>query len=168
MTGLQGKPRVIPGIVLAAGILSAALAVRYASTAPGPARVSPEDARLQRALDGLGDATSEAASRLESRVAEARSRLGFSRDVGSWFDEWSGNWTVLARSSESYPGLEVRHYALSYNHPVLGSWPGIVGTIGTLCARPGLSVDSLCLEAGPEGSDAFVEAQLTLTVRLRP
>ena len=82
--------------------------------------------------------------------------------------EWSGHWTVLTRSAEHFPDLEIRHYALACVDPTLGAWSEIVATIGRLCAQPGLSVDSLVLAAAPDGSDAFAQAQVTLTARLRP
>ncbi len=62
----------------------------------------------------------------------------------------------------------MRHYALAYAQPSLGAWSDIVQALRAMEAEPGVSVDSFVLAAAPDGSDAFTQAQLTLTARLRP
>jgi hypothetical protein len=74
---------------------------------------------------------------------------------------------LLAQSTDRFPDLEVRHWALAYPHPTLGSWSDIVQTVRRLCAEPGVTIDSLVLAAAPDGSDAFTQAQITVTARLR-
>jgi hypothetical protein len=160
--------RAAPWLALAVGAVSAAFAVWFAGTRPGPESVPPADADLQRKLEGLADATPEAASSLESKVSSALARLCGTGDFDARIGTLYGGWTVLAQSEDSLPGLETRHYALACDHPRLRAWPDIVRTVGALCDQPGVTVDSLSLESGPEGDGDFSEAQITLTVRLRP
>ena len=156
------------GIICAAGILSCAVAGAYTWSRPAPSPVAPEDAALQRQWDALGDATPESLSQLEAQVTAARARLPHARDFETWMAGWSENWTRLVSATDRDGDLERRRYALAYNHPTLRAWPDIVRTVKTLCAEPGLTLDSLSLSAAPDGSDAFVQAQITLTARLRP
>jgi hypothetical protein len=158
----------VAGLICAAGLFSAAGAAYYALSSPARLAPAPDAAALQADLAGLGDATPAALSRLRLRVSDTRARLPSPGDFEAWMRGWSGNWTVLARSDDTGPDLVVRRYAMAFNHPGLGAWSDIVGTVRTLCSEPGLTVDSLSLAAAPDGADAFVEAQITLTVRLRP
>jgi hypothetical protein len=158
----------IVGAISVAGILGCAGSISYSLTRPIPNLVPPEDAGLQRERELLRGATPQAASNLESRLAVERALLPAAAGFDAWLARECGDWTVLASATDRYPGLEVRRYALACNHPTLRSWPGILQTTRVLCTRPGLSVDSLSLAAAPDGSDAFVQAQITLTARLRP
>jgi hypothetical protein len=101
-------------------------------------------------------------------LAAARAALRPAAAFDAWLQGWGPCWKVRAHSSEREPGLEVRHYALAYEPAPLGAWSDIVRTLQALAAEPGLSVDRLVLAAAPDGADAFTQAQLTLTARLRP
>jgi hypothetical protein len=129
--------------------------------------MAPADAALERRLAALHDATPQAMDALAARVSAARGRLQSAADFDAAMRDWSRNWTALVSSDDHYPGLEVRRYALACSHPEFRAWPDIVATVKILCAQPGLTLDSLTL-AAPAGSEAFVEAQITLTARLRP
>jgi hypothetical protein len=103
----------------------------------------------------------------ERAVSAARAQLPSRSDFDDGSQGWSRHWIVLAQSADRLPDVELRHYALAYDHPSLGSWSDIVETLRRLCAENGVTVDSLALAAAPDGSDAFAEAQITLTARLR-
>jgi hypothetical protein len=154
-------------MVCAAGMLSAAFSGYYARSRPEPAPVAPEDSALQGQLAGLEDSSPGILARLESDVSAARALLPLQKDFDAWMGGWPGSWTVLAHSEELRPGFEARHYALAFNHPELRSWSDIVRTVEAICSEPGVTLDSLSLAASPEGTDAFAEAQITLTIRLR-
>lgn len=104
---------------------------------------------------------------LEAQLAAARAALRPAGAFEAWWRAWSRSWNLLAQSTEREPGLEVRHYALAYAQPRLGAWSDLVRALQLLGTEPGLTVDSLVL-AAPEGAEAFTQAQLTLTARLRP
>jgi len=108
-----------------------------------------------------------AAAALVAQVAAARAALRPAEAFDTWMRGWSRHWTCLARTAEMAPDLEVRHYALAYAQPRLGSWSDIVQTLQLLGAAPGVTVDSLALTAAPDGADAFTRARIGLTARLR-
>jgi hypothetical protein len=128
----------------------------------------PAPARADGPKPALLPDTASALSTLEDQLLDARARLPSAQAFEHGLAEGCGFWTVLTRSAERFPDLEIRHYALARVRPPLGAWSEIVATIRLLCAQPGLSVDSLVLAAAPDGSDAFAQAQVTLTARLRP
>jgi hypothetical protein len=107
------------------------------------------------------------ADQWKEMVASARTQLPAEGDFTVVAEPWNRHWIVLAQSDDRFPDIEVRHRALAYPHPTLGSWTDIVQTVRGLCAEPGVSVDSLVLAAAPDGTDAFTQAQLTVTARLR-
>jgi hypothetical protein len=109
-----------------------------------------------------------AAGALDPAVAEARAALRPAPAFDAWLRGWSPRWRILAHSAEASPEVELRHYALAYAQPTLGAWSDIVQAVRAAEAEPGVSVDSLVLAAAPDGADAFAQAQLTLTARLRP
>ncbi len=109
-----------------------------------------------------------AAGALEADLAAARARLRPAAAFDAWLRGWSPHWGVLASSGEHSPEVELRHCALAYAQPSLGAWSDIVQAVRAMEAEPGVSVDSLVLAAAPDGADAFTQAQLTLTARLRP
>jgi hypothetical protein len=156
------------GLFVAAGILATGLSVGYAWSQPPPAALAPADAALEKQLAALRETAPQPIDPLAIRVSAARDRLPSATGFEARMRDWSRNWTTLARSADRYDDIEVRHYALSYSRPALGAWPDIVKTVEILCAQPGLTLDSLSLAAAPEGTDAFVQAQITLTARLRP
>jgi len=165
---LHGRRPWAAGLVFIAGVLGCAASLSYSLTRPALSRVSPEDAGLRRECNLLRGATPQAVSRLEDQLSIARESLPAAPDFEAWLARECGNWTSLASATDRYPGLEVRHYALAYSHPTLRAWSDILQTARSLCARPGVSVDSFSLAAAPDGADAFVQAQITLTARLRP
>jgi hypothetical protein len=128
---------------------------------------SPEGDGGSKARPLPADAGPIAAGQWKELVSSARARLPAERDFKREAEPWNRHWTVLAQSTDRFPDLEVRHWALAYPHPTLGSWSDIVQTVRSLCAEPGVTVDSLVLAAAPDGSDAFTQAQLTVTARLR-
>jgi hypothetical protein len=168
MTMLHEVPTKAALLILSAGVLGCGLSASYHLSRPRPPAISQEDARLRDQWHVLRNATPERISRLEDELSMARAALPAAATFDDWLSRLSANWTVLASATERYPGLVVRRYALAYNHPTLRSWPDIVGTVKILCMEPGLTLDSLSLAAAPGGADAFVQAQLTLTARLRP
>jgi hypothetical protein len=113
------------------------------------------------------DAGIVAAGQWGERVSGARARLPAEKDFKVEAEPWNRKWTVLIQSVDRLPDLEIRHWALAYPHPTLGSWSEVVQTVRGLCAEPGVTIDSLVLAAAPDGSDAFTQAQLTVTARLR-
>jgi hypothetical protein len=120
------------------------------------------------AWHGLFARPSPEAGDLEPALAAARAALRPPAAFEAWLRRWSSRWRILALSSERGPGVELRHCALACAPAPLGAWSEIVQTLQAIDAQPGLSVDSLILVAAPEGADAFLQAQLTLTARLRP
>jgi hypothetical protein len=127
----------------------------------------PGNAGGPGASSGPAGAEPEDAARWEKITSAARSRLPSEREFDGETEELGRHWTVLARSSDRFPGLEVRHCALAYNQPTLGSWSDIANTVKAICAEPGVTLDGLDLAAAPDGGDAFNQAQIMLTARLR-
>jgi hypothetical protein len=128
---------------------------------------SPERDGASQAPSLPAEASNIAAGQWREMVSSARARLPAEKDFKVEAEPWNPHWTVLAQSADRFPDLEVRHWALAYPHPTLGSWSDIVQTVRGLCAEPGVTVDSLVLAAAADGSDAFTQAQLTVTARLR-
>jgi hypothetical protein len=105
---------------------------------------------------------------LEAQLTTARAALLPAGDFDAWLRDWSRPWKILAHSAEPSPDLEVRHYALAYGEARLRAWSGFVHALQAAAAEPGVTVDSLVLTAAPDGADAFTQARITLTARLRP
>jgi hypothetical protein len=158
----------IAGLTFAVGTLCFGLALLFNRSRARVPQVDPEDAALQVQWSALRDATPETLHKLEVTLSSTRALLPAAGPFDAWLKRQARNWTVLASATDRYPGLEVRRCALAYNHPTLGAWPDIVETIKALCSEPGLTLDAFSLAAAPDGSDAFVQAQITLTARLRP
>jgi hypothetical protein len=156
------------GLLCAAGILAAGLSAGYAWSQPAPVALAPADAALERQWAALRAAAPQPIEPLAARASAARGRLPSAAGFDAEMREWGRNWTTLACSTDRYPDIEVRHYAIARGHPALAAWPDIVATVKILCAQPGLTLDSLSLAAAPEATDAFVQARITLTARLRP
>jgi hypothetical protein len=168
---MKPVPEVRPvaaGLICAVGVICFGLSLGFEILRPLPPQESQEDAALRAQWGALRGATSEAVDRLEERLSAARSALPAADRFDDWLARQDRSWTILASATDRYPGLEVRRVVLAYNHPTLGAWSDIVETARALCAEPGLTVDSLSLAAAPDGSDAFIQAQITLTARLRP
>ena len=108
------------------------------------------------------------AADLAAQLAAARAALRPAATFDAWMREWSGPWILLARSEEHGPALEVRRLALAYAQPRLRAWSDIVRTLLRIEAEPGLTIDRLILAAAPDQADAFAQAQISLTARLRP
>ncbi len=155
-------------MVCAAGASCSGFALYFSLSSPRDPGIAPEDSALEAQWNALRDAGPERLSKIEERLSSTRAGLPAAELFDAWLARRSRNWTLLASATDRYPGLEIRRCALAYNHPSLGAWPDIVETIKSLCAEPGLTLDSLSLAAAPDGSDAFVQAQVTLTARLRP
>jgi hypothetical protein len=155
-------------VILSAGVACSGLALCLNLSRPPEPALSPEDSTMEAQWSALRDASPEALSKLKERLSSTRALLPAAGPFEPWLERQSRNWTILASATDRYPSLEVRRYALAYNHPTLRAWPDILGTIKSLCAEPGLSLDTLSLAAAPDGSDSFVQAQITLTARLRP
>lgn len=134
--------------------------------APTPNFSPAPDPALQQALTELRTATPERIEDLESALKAARSGLPSVASFDAWTQSWLQNWSVESRSVESSAGIEVRHYLVSFNRPVLRAWPEIVANVKSICAEPGLTIDHLDLEVAPE-ADRFAQAQVAFTIRLR-
>jgi hypothetical protein len=168
---MKPVPEVRPiaaAVICAVGIIFCGMSLGFKRSRPPPPPESQEDAALRFKWGVLRGATSEALGRLDEQLSTARSALPAADSFDAWLAMQDRGWTTLASATDHYPGLEVRRLVLAYNHPTLRAWSDIVETAKALCAEPGLSVDSLSLSAAPDGSDAFVQAQITLTARLRP
>jgi len=133
---------------------------------PSPAAIVPEDTPLEKQAAALAHATPEVVSLLETRLAGARARLPPAGAFDAWMQAAGRNWIVETHSAEPSADLETRHYGLAYDHPRMSSWPDIVETIRTLCAEPGVTIDSLAITAAPDGADAFQQVEIKLTVLL--
>ena len=155
-------------IILGTGAAAAALSGLYAFTRPPTPLMAPADAALQRRAASLRNSTPEAAASLAKRQDRIIAGLAGAGACDAWIAALGDDWIVRTRSAEPADGIEIRRYGLARRHPALGSWPGIIGTIRSLGARPGVSVDGVAFTAGPEGSDSFDQADVSLSVRLRP
>lgn len=155
-------------IILGMGAAAAALSGLYAFTRPAAVLIAPADAALRRRAASLRDSTPEAAADLERLRDRILADLATAGACDAWVAGLGGDWIVRTRSAESVDGIEIRRYGLVRRNSALGSWPGIVGTIRALGARPGVSVDGVAITAGPEGSDSFEQAEISLSARLRP
>jgi hypothetical protein len=153
------------GGILAAGIAALVLVhvFRPVSSSAWPA----PDPDLQQALADLKAATPERAATLESTLVTARASLSSCNSFDARVQRWQQRWSVQSRSSETFDGIEVRHYLLAFDRPTLRAWPDILGGIQSICAEPGLTIDRLDLELAPEG-DRFSQAQVAFAVRLKP
>jgi hypothetical protein len=107
------------------------------------------------------------AARWKDLAAHALAELPTRDTFDAMVAGWNRQWTLLAQSAKPGSDPEVRHYALAYRRPALSAWSGIVQTIRQLCATPGVTVDSLVLAAAPDQADAFAQAQVSLTARVR-
>jgi len=155
------------GLVFGAGVLAAAAAVYVFWSRPRLAVVPLQDPKLQQSLAEMSAATPERAAQLESQLAKAYVRLPKAAAFDAWMAEREGAWKIEARSTESSPGIEVRHYSLSFNNPLLGAWPDILAAVNAFCDEPGLTIDRFDLALAREG-DRFDRAQVVLSARLRP
>jgi hypothetical protein len=108
-----------------------------------------------------------AAGEWEARLSRARAALLPTKAFDESSESWNRHWTLLAQSAEAFSDLELRHYALAYNHPTLQAWSDIVQMTRQLCAEPGVTIDRLVLAAAPDAGDNFTQAQINLTARLR-
>jgi hypothetical protein len=109
-----------------------------------------------------------AAGEWEARLSSARTALLTPKDFDKSSENWNHNWTLLAQSTEPCLDVELRHYTWAYKHPALKAWSDILQTIRQVCAEPGVTIDALVLATAPDGGDSFTQAQINLTVRLRP
>jgi hypothetical protein len=134
---------------------------------------APETAATDFAWQGVFQTEAAAppteadAAQWEARAALVRDSLPTEKDFEAAAEDWNRHWTVVAQPGAEFPDLEVRHYALAYPHPTLRAWSDIVQTVRELCAEPGVTLDGLVLAAAPDGGDAFTQARITLTARLR-
>lgn len=139
-------------------------------TLPGgqPAPQGPDFAILGRFRESepFPDCT-PALPELAARLAERRSLLRSEANFDSHARPWGPHWVVTRQSRESAFGWEVRRYDLAYDRARLDDWPDIVETVKTCCGEPGLTIDRLALASPPEGCENFLQAEISLTVRLR-
>ena len=105
---------------------------------------------------------------LAAKLAEERSRLPSATAFDAGVRPWGRHWIAMRQSGEHQSGWEVRRYDLAYDHPRLDDWPDIVDMVEACCRAPGVTIDRLALASAPESGESFSQAEVSLTVRLRP
>jgi hypothetical protein len=166
------QKRFAPSPVASAAICcvaSVALAIAYqaARAADRIATAHHQDESLEREMKDLASATPDAERRLKERTGSLREDLPKVAAFEQHLRGGARHWSAQSRSTEFVGGIEIRHYVLAYDSPAFESWGDIASSLQSLCALPGLSVDRFSLTGSPE-ADRFTEAQLAITVRLRP
>ncbi len=162
------KPRAANSL-FAAGILAAGLSCFYSRSRPAPSAIAQRTPRCKEQEAALAGATPEAVAKLEAQLAAALARLAAAIAFDALVQGECQNWIVETRSVEPLPNMEMRRYGLVFDHPKMSSWPDIVATMKILCAQPGLTIDRLALtKQRLDGTDAFEQVEVNLTVLLRP
>jgi len=136
---------------------------------PGPGSDFAIEGSFRGSALAPAPATDSTSARdLAGRLNAVRARLPEARIFDAQARNWNHDWIISTRSVDQFADLEVRHYGLAYDRAHAASWPQIMEDIRTFCAEPGLTIDRLALEANPDGSGDFRQAEINLTVRLLP
>ena len=125
-----------------------------------------EGARSQL-LNSDRESRSRDLSPLRHRLQEERDQLPDAGALDSLLRSSFSGWKAEFQPGAPEDGLERRICRMVLEHPRIDAWPGILEATRALCETPGLRIDSLVLEAGPEDGDAFARVEIVFEATLK-